>query len=179
MRQFTRYFARFSFGEFIFSRANQPQWWGALAVLTAAAVASPTAVLARSPMRGHTHGSRAIVRAPQRVSVSVGWTGGAERSAIVTALSAAVAQEPRLQWTEQRGTMVVNATVRTLATTREGAESLVRCEVALVVTDASGAVRATLDTRRLIRSPSDSTTLTQDALRSALGGAVHRLANAI
>ncbi len=171
--------ARFSFRNLIYSSANQPHWWGALAVIVAAAVASPSAVFARSPMRGHASASRRVAAAPAPISVSVGWTGGAERDTIVNALSAAVAQEPRFQWTTQRGVMVVNATVRTLATTHEGTDSLVRCEVALVVTDGAGAVRATLDTRRVLRSSSEPSSLEQDALRSALSGAMHRLATSI
>ncbi|MEI8258582.1 MAG: hypothetical protein WCJ30_23160, partial [Deltaproteobacteria bacterium] len=87
-------------------------------------------------------------------------------------------QEPalRLQAGSTDGAaLVVTAHVRVLSVLPDALGALARCDIGVVVSDASGAVRAMLDTRRVVRgdgSPDHFEALEQTVMRGAAGGLV-------
>ncbi len=159
------------------------QWLGAFAAVLMAAASAPGVVLAHA--RGRT-GSRATPREAQRrapVIVAVGAMAGDPRARglLSRALSDAIAQEPslRLQAGSTAGaSLVVTAHVRVLSVQPDAMGALARCDVGVVVSDASGAVRAMFDARRVIRgggSPDHFDALEQSVVRGAAGGLVRDL----
>ncbi|MDP3275622.1 MAG: hypothetical protein Q8Q09_10535 [Deltaproteobacteria bacterium] len=136
-------------------------------------VIGPDAVQARAPQRRVTARVQAVVP----LMASAGWTqGAADRTAVINALSDAVSHEARLRWQPSGGSVVLNANVRSLEIRHDVEGSLARCELSLVVTDGRGAVRATLETRRVMRSVRDDESIRREVLQGAITSAVRRLA---
>lgn len=160
------------------------RWWWRLGVLVAAWV---FVFAASAPSTVWAHGSarRAPVRSRSRgrtVTVALGATTGDRRvrQLLITALSEAAAHTPglRLQATGAIGaSLVLNVHVRSLTLQRDAVGTLVRCDVGVVVADGTGAVRAMLDSHRVMRNNGTipDETLMQLALRHAMDGAVRNV----
>jgi hypothetical protein len=153
------------------------QWFGTFAAVLMAAASAPGVVSA--------HGRRitapgtpreAMRRAP--VVVAMGALSGDShaRDLLNRALADAIAQEPALRFqsgTTAGASIVVNANIRALTVQNDALGPLARCDIGIVVSDSTGAVRAMIDARRTVRGTGDS--LEENVLRGAANGVVRDL----
>ena len=169
--------------------------FGALAAVLVAAASAPTAVsasppsmrnVADRPQRNVAERAQAQRDARRRtagpITVSVRATSGDthSRDMLSIAFNDAITQNPALvleNATSMGASIVVNAHVRTLTVQRDGAGALARCDVGVVVSDGTGAVRAMLEGRRIVRGDAASSddALERTVLRGAVDGLVRNL----
>ena len=162
------------------SARRRGQWFGAFAAILMAAASAPGAVSApargRAPV-GHRPPPAAQRRAPVTVAMGA-FSGDAHaRELLNQALADAIAAEPALRF--QQGTtagasIVVSANIRALSVSNDAVGPLARCDIGVVVSDSTGAVRAMIDARRTVRGGS-SAALEASVLRGAAGGLVRDL----
>ena len=157
------------------------QWLGAFATVLIAAASVPGAVMALPRGRTAVHATPRESQRRAPVVVAVGAMSGDAhaREMLNRALSDAISQEPALHLqtgTTTGASLVVTAHVRTLAVQQDAAGTLAHCDIGVVVSDATGAVRAMLETRRVVRGGSGgSDEIEQSLLRGAAGGLVRDL----
>lgn len=157
------------------------QWLGTFAAVLMAAASAPGAVSARGRTRVAAPATprEAQRRAPVVVAVGAMSGDAHARELLNSALSYAISQEPALRLqagTTAGASLVVTAHVRTLAVQQDAAGTLAHCDIGVVVSDATGAVRAMLDARRMVRGGSGGTEeMEQSLMRGAAGGLVRDL----
>jgi hypothetical protein len=99
------------------------------------------------------------------------------RDLLNRALAEAIASEPALRFqtgTTTGASIVVNANIRALTVQSDALGPLARCDIGIVVSDSTGAVRAMIDARRTVRG-SGSDSLEESVLRGAASGVVRDL----
>ncbi len=156
------------------------QWLGAFAAVLMAAASAPTVVSAHARGRTTVHATPREAQRRAPVVVAMGALSGDAhaRDLLNRALADAIAQEPALRFqsgTTAGASLVVSAHVRTLSVQQDAAGALARCDIGVVISDSTGAVRAMLDQRRTVRGGSAPDQLEETALRGAAGGLVRDL----
>lgn len=150
-------------------------WSGVLAAAMFVASA-PDAALARPvgagerPPRARVLSAPPRARAPQAREVSVGAVTGAgvARQALRDALGQVAARRAGWRVPEEGASgLVLNTNVRRYEVRRDAAGILASCEATVVVVDDRGAVRASVETRRVVRADAsaDASELERTVLR--------------
>jgi hypothetical protein len=154
------------------------QWFGAFAAVLMAAASAPGVVSA--------HGRRVTApgtpreaqrRAPVVVAMGALHGDAHARDLFDRALADAIASEPALRFqsgTTAGASIVVNANIRALTVQSDSLGALARCDIGVVVSDSTGAVRAMIDARRSVRGSSNES-LEESVLRGAANGVVRDL----